>query len=149
MHRRSYNVVRLAVYLFLKKGRSILLIRRFNTGYMDGWYTTVAGHIEKDETAVKTAIREAREEVGIRILEKDLKLAHIQHRYRRAPGDSDYVDFHFIATRWRGEPRNMEPNKCDDIGWFDIGRLPKKTLPYILLILKRIKEGRFYSEYGF
>ena len=44
-----------AVHLFLIKKGKILLLRRFNTGYEDGNYSLVAGHVDGNED-VKSAI---------------------------------------------------------------------------------------------
>lgn len=36
-------------YLILKRDGKILLGRRINTHYYDGWYSVPAGHVEADE----------------------------------------------------------------------------------------------------
>ena len=56
-----------AVYLILIKGNQILLLKRVNTGYEDGKYSLVAGHMDGNETIKQAMIREAREEAGIAI----------------------------------------------------------------------------------
>jgi 8-oxo-dGTP pyrophosphatase MutT (NUDIX family) len=57
----------LAVHIFFIRGGTVLLLRRFNTGYEDGNYSVPAGHLEGDETVVQAAIREAREEIGVEL----------------------------------------------------------------------------------
>jgi len=49
-----------ASYLILIKNNKILLLRRFNTGFMDGKYGLVAGHLNGNESFTKTIIREAK-----------------------------------------------------------------------------------------
>ena len=44
-----------AVYLLLIRDGQILLLRRYNTGYEDGNYGVIAGHVERDER-VTTAL---------------------------------------------------------------------------------------------
>ena len=42
--------VKITVGLILEKNGKILLIKRKNTGYMDGMYGFLAGHVEKGES---------------------------------------------------------------------------------------------------
>jgi len=42
-------MVRAAVYLILVKDGRVLLSRRYKTGWMDGMYSLVAGHIDGNE----------------------------------------------------------------------------------------------------
>ena len=69
-----------AVHLFLIKDGKILLLRRSNTGYEDGKYSVVAGHIDGDEDEKTAMIREAREEAGIEIARSNIKFAGVMHR---------------------------------------------------------------------
>jgi len=52
-----------AVHLFFLRETQILLLRRFNTGYEDGNYSVVAGHVEAGETITQAAVREGNEEI--------------------------------------------------------------------------------------
>ena len=61
--------------------------------------------------------------------------------------DDERVEFFFEPTRWRGEIRNMEPDKCAALSWFPIGRLPDNTIPYVREAIARCREGVPYSEF--
>ncbi|MFH1669466.1 MAG: NUDIX domain-containing protein [Candidatus Woesearchaeota archaeon] len=63
--KRHQNVP--ASYLTLFKDDKVLLLRRFNTGYEDGNYSMVAGHVDPGETFTQCIIREAKEEAGIEL----------------------------------------------------------------------------------
>ena len=54
--------VRVAAHFFLVRDRKILLLRRQNTGYEDGKFSVVAGHLDGDEEVSAAMVREAREE---------------------------------------------------------------------------------------
>lgn len=122
--------------------------RRFNTGYEDGRYGLVAGHVDGNEPLACAMAREALEEAGLVIDPADLTLAHTMHRAGEKVGDEERVGFFFRAARWSGELRNCEPYKCDDLDWFRLGSWPVTTIPYIRTALEHILAGRSYSHFG-
>jgi 8-oxo-dGTP pyrophosphatase MutT (NUDIX family) len=138
---------RAAVYVIPRIGRQILLSQRFNTGFGDGWYSFVAGHVEEDESATATAVREAGEEAGIIVERDDLHFAHLLHR---ATEDGlVYFDSFFTLVRWQGTPTILEPDRCSDLCWADFDALPEKTLPYIRQVVQQIFVANSpFSEYG-
>jgi len=138
--------LRSAVYLILIKDGKTLLARRFKTGWMDGNYSLVAGHLDGNESVFDAMIREASEEAGIKIEKIDLKPLKVLHRM--SSDTKEYMDFFFIAEKWEGEPVIKEPNKCDDMGWFPINNLPENTLPYVKEVIENYKDGIPFIESG-
>lgn len=132
------------VYLILVKDGKILLHRRKDTGYEDGNYGLVAGHLEGNEPATEAMCREAAEESGVNIKSEDLKFAHVMHRR----DNDERLDIFYMADKWEGEPKNMEPEKCDDLSWFPLDNLPANTIPYIKRAIENFQNGIYYSEYG-
>jgi len=137
-----------ASYLVLIKNGKILLQRRFNTGYEDGKYSMVAGHVDKGETFTQCLIREVKEEAGIMLSSDDLKVVHVMHRNSGTEENNERVDVFFVAENWDGEIENKEPNKCDDLSWFDLNNLPENIIPYVKQAIDCIKDKIFYSEHG-
>ena len=136
-----------ASYLVLMRNNEVLLLQRASTGYHDGEYSVIAGHVEENETFTDAVLREAKEEAGI-ILDRDkIQVVHIQHR-KSDLDDSERVHAYFIATEWEGELKNTEINKCTELSWFDINNLPKNMVDCVELSIKNIKNGIFYSEFG-
>jgi 8-oxo-dGTP diphosphatase len=137
-------------YLVLVREDKILLARRYNTGFQDGQYSFPAGHLSgNEETLSQAVIREAREEIGVEIDSADLELVHVMHRKQREPTDERRISLFFMAKKWRGEPRIMEPDKCDDLNWFELAGLPDNTIPYIKQAVSCLRKNVKYSEYGF
>jgi 8-oxo-dGTP pyrophosphatase MutT (NUDIX family) len=134
-----------AVYLVLINKNEVLLLRRFNTGYADGKYNMIAGHVEPNESFTDAVIREAKEEAGITLSRHGLHIAHIMHR--KCP-NAEYIDTFFVAKNWTGEITNKEPHKCDDLSWFSLSELPVNIMPYISQAILCVTSGIFYSEYG-
>lgn len=134
-----------AVHLILIKNDKILLLRRFNTGYEDGNYSIPAGHIDQGERAKTAMIREAKEEIGIDIDENDLQTIHVMHRMGN---DQERIDFFMTVKEWVGIPYNCEKNKCDELSWYALNKLPENIIPYVKSALEQIKIAKFYSEFG-
>ncbi|NTW22178.1 NUDIX domain-containing protein [Candidatus Falkowbacteria bacterium] len=134
-----------AAYLVLVKDGQVLLLRRYNTGYQDGNYSLVAGHLDGGETASQCIIREAAEEAGIVLESVDLEVSHVMHRIS---SDREYFDIYLTASKWSGEVKNMEPEKCDELAWYPLDNLPKNVLPEVKQALDDIRMGVHYSEIG-
>lgn len=141
------NKVNLSVHLLLLNKDNILMLRRYNTGYEDGNYSLVAGHVEKNETVTEAIIRESYEEGGIKIVEEDLEIVHVIHRKKEGLG-GDYIDYFFKCTKWSGDIINKEPNKCDDLRWFNTNSLPANTIPYIKHGIKEFLNNSYFSEFN-
>lgn len=124
--------LRAAVYLLPIKDNKVLLSRRFNTGWMDGKYSLISGHIDGNETVFEAMVREALEEADLKIDPKDLIPATVIHR----KSDVEYIDFFFVVKKWQGTPTIKEPNKCDDLSWYPLDNLPENLLPFIVEVLK-------------
>ncbi len=120
------------------------MLRRFNTGYRDGEYSVPAGHLDGDETVVAAAAREAGEEVGVQIDAEDIVFVGVMHRRE---GD-ERVDFFVRVEKWRGEPSNVEPQKCDDLRWVNVKSLPANTVPYVRKAIQNYFDGIAFDEFG-
>lgn len=136
-----------AVWLILmRKDGKILLGRRQNTGYRDGDYNLPAGHIEPGELPKDSMIREAKEEVGIKLNKEDLKFVHVSYRPKHDE-TGDRVDFFFLASKWKGEVTNAEPQKCNELKWVNPYKLPKNIPPHVKYMIRYALRGIVFSEF--
>jgi len=140
-----------AVFLLLtkkvKNEEYILLQRRFNTGLLDGQYdVSVSGHLEKGETLREAMIREAKEEIGIDIEIENLKYVSTMHAQFK---DSEYLFIIFNTDKYNGIPTIMENDKCDDLLWVNIKKLPNNIILTREKMISDYLNNNFYSEYLF
>ncbi len=136
--------VRVAVYALLMRGNEIFLIRRKNTGWMDGNFGLPAGHLEEGEMLLQATVREVQEEAGIDVSEKDLRFVHLMHR--NLSDNSEYIDVFFEVKIWQGEPRLNEPDMADEAAWFDLDHLPENIVPSVREVIGLYREGTAFSE---
>lgn len=135
-----------AVFLYLVKDSSVLLIRRANTGWHDGDYDLIAGHIEGDEPLTTALARETKEEVGLDIDPRDARFKHLIHA--KFEDDTEYLNAVFEVTKWEGDPQITEPDKIDDLKWFKLDHLPTNLTPTASTALAAINTNSPYSEFG-
>lgn len=132
--------------LILRRGNDVCLLRRANTKLHDGFYAVAGGGVDGGETVAQANVREASEELGIKLKPEDLKVVHVLH-VKTEKGD-EYINFFMEANTWQGEPSIMEPHKCDDVAWFTLDQLPSNLMPMHKHVFNMIVHGIVYSEYG-
>lgn len=133
-----------AVHIFLLRENRVLLLRRANTGYEDGNYSVVAGHLDGGESVTQAAIREAYEEVGVRLHPADLTVVCVMHRL----SSDERIDFFLAAVTWGGTIANQEPDKCSELRWCALDTLPANTIPYVRAALENFRQGTWFAEFG-
>ena len=136
----------IAVHVFLLNNKNVLLLKRANTGFQDNMWSVPAGRLDDGESFAEAAIREVKEEVDVKLMPADLSMPLIMH-HKDTRGERIYI--FYIARSWQGTPKNMEPDKCDTIKWFNINNLPNDIINHVSDALTGILNGKNYIEWGF
>jgi 8-oxo-dGTP diphosphatase len=131
-----------STYSILMKEGKVLLGLRQNTGYADGMWSLPAGHVEEGEPASAAMLREAEEEIGVRLDPQSLKAIHIMHRQ----SNRFNIDIFFTCSHWEGEIENREPQKCVRLSFFPLDALPENLIRYQRDAL--LTKGLSFSEQG-
>lgn len=130
-----------AVYWIIINDKwEVLLLKRQNTGYFDGWYVFPAWHIEDWETSDEAVIREIKEEAWIDVNMEDIKPIALLQRIV----DRQYFDVCYLIEKWSWKVKNAEPEKCSWVYWFSKNNLPEYMAPEIKIFLKHYFE--FWEE---
>ncbi|PNY81980.1 NUDIX domain-containing protein [Deinococcus koreensis] len=105
---------------------SVLLGRRAGTSYGEGRWGLPGGRVEAGERLADAAVREALEEVGLRVDADSLEtLGLCRYDLEGTQG----ADCFFRARVWAGEPAPLD--KTSAVGWFAPDALPPETLPWL------------------
>jgi len=120
-----------------------LLSERSNTGYKDGEYSLVAGHLEDGESVTECAARESMEEAGVIVAESALELRHVMRR----DADQCRISFFFLCKEWSGKIENMEPNKCGGLSWHAPSKLPEPIVDYVAQALAAVNRRELVGDF--
>ena len=131
--------------IILRKNEQILLMKRPEQALSGGLYAFPGGGMDGKETVTTATIREASEELGITITPRDLHFMHVMHI--KTDSSSEYINFFFETDVWTGTPSIMEPDKCDELTWFDTDDLPEPIMPTHKKVLELMSKKIYFSEY--
>ncbi|WP_054816641.1 NUDIX hydrolase [Nocardia arizonensis] len=134
------------VHMLLRRDAELLLSRRRSGDEFDGRWHLPAGKLEEGESVTAAVVREAVEEIGVRLDPADLRLVHVAHVV--SPGRPARLGLFFETRSWIGDPVNREPDKCYELCWFPLDALPADTIAYPLAGIAALRTGDPYSEFG-
>lgn len=134
---------RIAAHVILRDGDKIAMLLRKNTDWMNDHWGLLAGKVEKNESFVQAAIREAKEEGGVTLTAGQLRPVLFAHIH---DGSDGWISAVFEVTEWQGEAYNAEPHVHETLKWFDINEVPENTVPNVRKYLEAIIEGDTYIE---
>ena len=132
--------------VILRKGQSVLLMKRGQSVIFGGYYGLPGGGVDGFESVTAATIREIYEELGVVVQEKDLHFMNVQHV--KTERNTEYVVFFFQATQWVGQLAIMEPEKCDELMWFDIDALPANLVPSHQQAFALVEESKPFGAFG-
>lgn len=131
--------------LIINEKNEILMMKRCNTGYMDGMYGFISGHVEEGESLKQAIARETLEEAGIKIKEEDLEIVHVMHRKAK---DRESIDYFLTCKSYAGKISIMEKDKCDELKFYYLDKLPINVIPYVRKGIEYYQNNIPFSIYG-
>jgi len=110
------------VLIFNKKGEVLLKKRSKNSRNEIGFWEKPGGAIEYGEKSAQAMKREIKEEVNLNIKIWGL-LSHTDH----IVDGQHWMALNYLADAVaENKLKNMEPEKADELEWFNLKKLPKK-----------------------
>ena len=122
--------------MILKDGK-VLLGKRLNAHGAGDW-AFPGGHLEYKESFVQCATRETKEESGVDI--KNIRFQFVANVMDWAP--KHYLHIGMVADWADGEPRALEPEKCERWDWFPLDALPEPLFRTCAMAKEVYKSGQ-------
>lgn len=142
----AYRSSIIDVHVLLTAGDEVLLtLRRDRHPDFDRRWQLPCGKVRRDESALVGAVREAHEEVGVRIDPAHLRHVHTMHITNI--GDASRVGLFFSTPVWHGEPENREPQNCSAVAWFPLNALPTPMVDFTHAALQAHREGVAFAVF--
>ena len=141
-----------AADVLLLKDNKVLLQKRQNTGWCDGYWNLIGGHLEEEESIEECVAREAWEELGIKLEMQSIKPFHcLQHKTNRLT-----IQFYLVCTKWQGKEEiklglynGKMVYKASALKWFDVHHLPENIVPTAKRAIEAYYNKTNFSRYGF
>ena len=111
----------IGIGVIIIRAGQILLGKRRNAHGAGSWCCP-GGHLEYGESFETCARREVKEETGLEI--ENIRPGSFTNDLFSQEG-KHYVTLFMLADCPRGEPRVLEPEKCESWDWFPVGTLPR------------------------
>ena len=124
--------------------KEVLLALRKNTGYNDGEYELPGGHVDEGEDLMNAMIREAYEELKIKLKLEDLHIEHILHHYK-----GNRLKFIISSEKYEGNLEIKKKEKCENLEWFNIEELPENLDKRAKKVIREIENNIFYDNSDF
>lgn len=140
-----------ATLCFLIKGNKEILLAFKKKGFGAGKWNGVGGKLDfnkRDKNIFDTAIREMKEEIGVKIKDME-RVAILNFHYPYLTNSEKEWPVHvFLVKDWEGEPKESEEMKPK---WFKIKKIPfNKMWPDDKLWLPKILKGeKLKAEFSF
>lgn len=132
---------RVGVGVTLLRGTRVLLGRRQGS-HGAGEFCTPGGHLDPLESFEDCARRETREECGLEIA--NVRFQFVANVTLYAP--RHYVHIGLLAEWAGGEPRLLEPDKCEGWAWYALDAPPEPLFAMTALALRALREGGSFFE---
>jgi len=114
------ETIRIGVNALIEKDGKMLFGLRKGTTRGAGTWGLPGGRLEFGEKVEDAIRREMMEETGL-ILD-EIEFMSIVNNPR---GSEHYIQINFLVKKYHGELRNLEPDKCEEWQWFEIGKWPE------------------------
>ncbi len=62
--------------------------------------------------------------------------------------DRESIDYFLTCKKYTGQIQIMEKDKCDELAFYDLNKLPNNVIPYIRKAIEYYQNNNPFSIYG-
>ncbi len=135
--------VGVGILVFDSTQKKILLGKRKNS-FRAGTWGIPGGRVGITESIEDAMKRELREETGVKPIQ--YKYLGVVREYQKE-NNGPFIFFIFKCTKYAGDIKNMEPDKCEGWVWHDLNKLPKNILKGHKLALDLLTQKNHLVDY--
>jgi len=129
--------------MVFKNGR--ILLGKNKSIYGGNYYSFPGGKLEYMESFEHCAKREVTEECGIEL--KNIAFHSVVNRIEVIENTSFHNVHITLTADWKsGEPKVLEPEKCDSWDWYELNSLPKPLFKNCEITLQNYTSGKKYFD---
>lgn len=132
---------KVGVGVMILKDEKILLGKRKGS-HGEGEFAFPGGHLEYMEGFADCARREVLEECGIEI--ENIRFQFLANVTKYTP--KHYAHIGLVADWKSGEPKVLEPEKCESWDWYNLNNLPSPIFEMCKLSVESREVGKNYWD---
>lgn len=136
----QFNYPRAGIAIWLLNDKNEVLMMKRQGSHGAGTWAPPGGKLEMGESIHDCLKRETKEEVDVEI--GDIEFIGVTNDIFSQ--DKHYITVFYKSLNWSGEPKIMEPDKCAEIGWFNVHNLPQP----LFLSIENLKQSNFICLCG-
>jgi 8-oxo-dGTP diphosphatase len=133
---------RVGVGVFVFKDGMVLLGKRKGAHGAGDW-APPGGHLEFGESVEDCAKRELSEETGLKVL--SVQTGAWSNDV--IDGNKHYITLFAVVDQFEGEPKLLEPQKCEEWQWFSVDALPSPLFLPANSFLTQYKSSQFKAPH--
>jgi len=134
------NITKVGIGVLVVRMPELILLGKRKGSHGAGQWGLPGGTLEYGESFADTAYREMAEEIGSQV--KTTRPIPISTINLTEYMPKHYVDIGMVCIWLSGNPKVMEPDKCEEWRWFNMNALPANTF----FTVPRIVDAYLYGD---
>jgi len=130
----------LGTQIIVRNDNGEILLSKRSKEICFGEWELPGGHIEFGETFEQCVSRECQEELGIEVMVSNL--VSVAPNFIQG---NHYIVFVFLASSFKGTPKNMEPDVHSEMKWFPEDQMPENIFIASKQALENYHSGVVYK----